>query len=164
MPPSQESFWYLELEHKKNTAFSPDGEVVPAEETSATFNWQRHRLFDRDCVQLLYEICVERRVATVVSINGHEKRRWRPTPLCTVELQKEASRRLRMPSDKAMEIAEKLYQQGYLSYPRTETDKFKEGFDLATLIDAQTGSPQWGAFASSLQNGGFEWPLSLIHI
>ena len=29
-----------------------------------------------------------------------------------------------------MDIAEKLYQRGYLSYPRTETDKFKEGFDL----------------------------------
>jgi len=32
-----------------------------------------------------------------------------------------------------MDIAEKLYQRGYLSYPRTETDKFKEGFDLQAL-------------------------------
>ena len=33
--------------------------------------------------------------------------------------------RLRISSDKTMEIAEALYQRGYLSYPRTETDKFK---------------------------------------
>lgn len=26
-----------------------------------------------------------------------------------------------------VQVAEKLYQQGILSYPRTETDKFKEG-------------------------------------
>ena len=29
-----------------------------------------------------------------------------------------------------MKLAEELYQEGYLSYPRTETDKFDPGYDL----------------------------------
>ena len=57
-----------------------------------------------------------------------------------------------------MEIAEQLYQEGYLSYPRTETDKFKEGFDLRGLIQAQTADGRWAAHANELLNGGFEWP------
>lgn len=149
---SQETFWQIELDHKKRAELSSE------EEASAVFTWARRRLFDRQSALVLYELCVERRVAVVTSVNGHEKKRWRPTPLSTVELQKEASRRLRIPSDRAMEIAERLYQQGYLSYPRTETDKFKEGFDLAALVGAQAGNPQWGGFARALQAGGFEWP------
>jgi DNA topoisomerase-3 len=46
-------------------------------------------------------------------------------PLNTIALQKKASTWLNMASDKTMEVAEKLYQQGVLSYPRTETDFFK---------------------------------------
>jgi DNA topoisomerase-3 len=32
-------------------------------------------------------------------------------------------------------IAEKLYQQGYISYPRTETEVFEQGIDLRSLIE-----------------------------
>ena len=43
-----------------------------------------------------------------------------------------------MSSKTAMDIAEKLYQQGILSYPRTETQLFKEGTDLEALLRLQT--------------------------
>ena len=47
--------------------------------------------------------------------------RFRPIPLATVELQKRASRFFRMSSQRCMEVAETLYQQGYISYPRSVT-------------------------------------------
>jgi len=43
-----------------------------------------------------------------------------------------------------MKIAEKLYTQGIISYPRTETNIFPQGLDLRPLIEAQTTSNQWG--------------------
>ena len=49
-------------------------------------------------------------------------------------------------------------QRGYLSYPRTETDRFKEGTDLRTLLQTQATDGRWGGFASGLLNGGFRWP------
>lgn len=49
-----------------------------------------------------------------------------------------------------MQIAEKLYQKGFLSYPRTETDQFDNAFDHMGLIAKQTADPAWGAFATSL--------------
>ena len=45
------------------------------------------------------------------------------------------------------QIAEHLYQQGLLSYPRTETDIFDPQFDFMTLINKQTQDPAWGGFA-----------------
>lgn len=46
-----------------------------------------------------------------------------------------------------VQIAEKLYQQGFLSYPRTETDQFDPEFDFQTLIQKQTVDAAWGNFA-----------------
>ena len=43
--------------------------------------------------------------------------------------------------------AEKLYQKGFLSYPRTETDQFDKDFDFDSLIDKQIQDNNWGPFA-----------------
>lgn len=36
-----------------------------------------------------------------------------------------------------MKIAEKLYTQGYISYPRTETNIFPKELDLRSLVEMQ---------------------------
>jgi DNA topoisomerase-3 len=45
------------------------------------------------------------------------------------------------------QISEKLYQQGFLSYPRTETDKFDPQFNFMSLIEKQMADVAWGGFA-----------------
>lgn len=46
-----------------------------------------------------------------------------------------------------MEIAERLYQQGFISYPRTETSKFSPNTDFRSLINVQKDDPVWGDYA-----------------
>lgn len=72
-------------------------------------------------------MCMENPTATVTQVLSKPKSKWRPLPLTTVEMQKLASKKLHIGSDQTMEIAEKLYQEGFLSYPRTETDSFQQG-------------------------------------
>lgn len=69
-----------------------------------------------------------------------------------------------------MEVAEKLYNRGYISYPRTETDMFEKGFHIFELISKQTGHPKWGYFAKRLvekregtEEHLFRWPRSGKH-
>lgn len=42
-----------------------------------------------------------------------------------------------------MQTAERLYTQGYISYPRTETTHYPENFDLKSPLRQQANHPYW---------------------
>ncbi|KAG8980583.1 DNA topoisomerase, partial [Tulasnella sp. 427] len=142
-----ETFWFIYL-----TLTQPD------RNNSTEFTWRRGRLFDREMAIALYEYVLEDAMATVTKVTKKNVKKWKPLPLTTVELQKSGSRLLRMAPKKILDVAEKLYQDGFLSYPRTETDIFDPQFDHAALIAKQTVDPAWGAFANGLQQGGYTAP------
>lgn len=50
-----------------------------------------------------------------------------------------------------MQIAERLYTQGYISYPRTETTHYPENFDLKGALKQQANNPMW---AEEVRGGG----------
>jgi DNA topoisomerase-3 len=158
-----ENFWYLDM----SITVNPNGTVAGMEqnenEQSAEqrngisgqqqhqqqnsgnrirpifLKWQRERLYDRAMTMALYESCLDAEEAVVVSLTGRPKNKWRPIPLATVELQKRASRYLRIGSESLMTAAEGLYQQGLISYPRTETEKFRAEFEHMPLIQSFQG-------------------------
>lgn len=47
-----------------------------------------------------------------------------------------------------MQIAERLYTQGYISYPRTETTHYPENFDLKGTLRQQANSSYWAESVS----------------
>jgi DNA topoisomerase-3 len=120
----------------------------------AEFAWTRVRLFCELACAVLYERCLENQLATVVNQTTKSKNKWRPLPLDTVELEKLASRKLRINAKETMRIAEKLYNQGFISYPRTETNTFPSSLDLTSLIQQQTVDVNWGQFAANLAAEG----------
>ncbi|ORX77674.1 prokaryotic type I DNA topoisomerase [Anaeromyces robustus] len=140
-----EDFWKIEVSHTKNNS-------------TVAFNWKREKLFDRFICFIYYEKCMKNCLAKVVSMIQKPKSKWKPLPLTTVELIKFGSKYLKIPSDEIMTISEKLYNQGYISYPRTETDQFKDDFDLNSLINIQTNNNKWGGYAQSLLQGKFVKP------
>uniref|UniRef100_A0A8K9VEL3 DNA topoisomerase n=1 Tax=Oncorhynchus mykiss TaxID=8022 RepID=A0A8K9VEL3_ONCMY len=126
------------------------------EEESVEFSWKRNRLFNHTACLVIYQICMEDPIATVISVTSKPKSKWRPLPLDTVEMEKLVSRKLRIGAKETMKIAEKLYTQGLISYPRTETNLFPKDLALGPLVEHQTHSPSWGAFARGVmeQPGG----------
>lgn len=73
-------------------------------------------------------------------MEGRETHRRPPLPLATLELQKVATGALRMPGGRIMQLAEELYQAGFISYPRTETDSFAESMDLMVPLPLHSGA------------------------
>lgn len=67
---------------------------------------------------------------SVDSVTEKEQVKQRPLALNTVELMRAASSGLGLGPHNAMQIAERLYIQGYISYPRTETTSYPANFDL----------------------------------
>ena len=69
----------------------------------------------------------------------------------------------------ALQHANKLYQQGLLSYPRTESDQYDAAFDFAPLLQMQTVDPKYGSFAqrsafSFVRSGYRVFPPSIVSL
>ncbi|CAF3834837.1 unnamed protein product [Rotaria sp. Silwood1] len=103
---------------------------------------------------MIYDMIMDEPLAKVMDIKSKRKSKWRPTALDTVEMEKLASRKLRMSGKKTMDIAEKLYMKGFISYPRTETNIFPSEINLYPLIQNQVNDQRWGAFAQRVLNDG----------
>jgi DNA topoisomerase-3 len=73
--------------------------------------------------------------------------------LNTIEAQKMISRKLKIASAQAMDIMEKLYQRGILSYPRTETNTFNPTINLRKIVNELEKSEAFGDFASKVASG-----------
>nr|XP_973578.2 PREDICTED: DNA topoisomerase 3-alpha [Tribolium castaneum] len=136
-----EPFWKIKMNHTVN-------------DITTEFTWKRDRLFDKNACEAILDICKESPNATVEKVEGKPKSKWRPLPLDTVEMEKTVSRKLKITAKDTMKIAEKLYTQGLISYPRTETNIFPKELNLANLVTLQQNDQRWGAFAHRIMNEG----------
>lgn len=57
-----------------------------------------------------------------------------------------------------MDAAEKLYTKGFISYPRTETNRFPSTMNLKTLLESQKQHPLWGEYARNLIDYNYDHP------
>lgn len=91
-----------------------DGSLVPLE-------WKRKRTFDSREAQSIVQRVLEAHNLCVSDVRAEERRKVRPSALNTVQMLRLASSQLRMSPSHTMELAERLYMEGFISYPRTET-------------------------------------------
>lgn len=148
-----EPFWSIDAKAKAGDQNNNDStkrkENIPVQ-------WDRNRVYDHMVGVCLYERALEKGDGRflVTDIKRSPAKRYKPLPLTTVTLQKKASVSLKMSAKRIMELAEKLYNNGYVSYPRTETDTFDESIDLKKLVSKHTRPDlPWGSYASTLLSG-----------
>lgn len=148
-----QEFWHIDAETVKD-------------DQKVAFQWDRVHLFDRLSAALLYEnsfLLLKDRLR-IYKVEQKPTSNYRPFPLTTVELQKNGSKFLKLSAKEMLDTAEKLYNLGYLSYPRTETDRFPLAMDLKDLVSKQTNNAPWSDYASSLLNdNGFRQPRAGSH-
>ncbi|XP_041366537.1 DNA topoisomerase 3-beta-1-like [Gigantopelta aegis] len=141
-----EPYWVIEVQ-----VTHPDGKVLK-------LDWERVRIFDKEVAQMFVNIIKAGGGARVLSVVKKEKSKARPLALNTVELLRIASSGLGMSPHHTMQLAERLYTQGYISYPRTETTSYPENFDLKGTLRQQISSPDWGNFVRDLLEMGIQKP------
>lgn len=140
-----EPFYYITLELKV------DGKKVP-------FAWSRTHFFDRLFVMVLYQKCLAHKTCTVHKLVLKPTHNRKPLPLTTVELQKDCSRFFKMSAKRALDAAEKLYNKGFLSYPRTETDAYPRLMDFALMLQSHQQDSRWGPYVTLLLQAGIDLP------
>ncbi|TKY85865.1 hypothetical protein EX895_005406 [Sporisorium graminicola] len=154
-----EPFWLLQVHKTRSMSGGDPSPDDPADEIrKVAFSWDRVHLFDKRVVQIFRDLCRASPDATVDNVANKQTKKWKPYPLTTVELQKSGSRLLRLTPKRILDVAESLYQKGFLSYPRTETDQYDKEFDFTSLLAKQTADGAWGNVAQRLLDGDFERP------
>ncbi|CAO1358137.1 unnamed protein product [Diamesa tonsa] len=136
-----QTFWKIKLTHK-------------IDKINVEFSWSRNRLFDKQCCEALLILCQASKQVMITNVQQKPKSKWRPLPMDTVELEKTGSRKLKLNAKTIMTIAEKLYTQGLISYPRTETNSFSKEISLQPLVAMQIQSNEWGEFAERVVEWG----------
>ncbi|KAG0715938.1 DNA topoisomerase 3-alpha [Chionoecetes opilio] len=101
-----EQFWKLKVTHIRDDI-----------ETEFTCNGSG--CSTKEACEALFDVCQQNPEAAITKVTTKPKSKWRPQPLDTVELEKLGSRKLRMNVKEVMKVAEKLYTNGFISYPRT---------------------------------------------
>uniref|UniRef100_A0AAQ4RS33 DNA topoisomerase n=1 Tax=Gasterosteus aculeatus aculeatus TaxID=481459 RepID=A0AAQ4RS33_GASAC len=150
--------------HDKIQSFKPEtywvlqAKVFRGKDGPLTLDWNRVRVFDRDVGQMFVNMAKTSREAQVESVSKKEKAKQRPQALNTVEMLRVASSSLGMGPQHTMQIAERLYTQGYISYPRTETTHYPENFDLKGALKQQTSNPMWAEEVKALLSTGLNRP------
>ena len=134
---------------KTNGETNGETKVKRKRALAPALTWRRGRVFDKSVGETYARLVTEgaralgnrARVASTVST---ERGTPPPPGLNTVDLLKSCSKGLGMGAHRVMQIAERLYIEGHISYPRTESSAFPKGFDFQETLRACASHPELG--------------------
>jgi DNA topoisomerase-3 len=140
-----EPFWFLDV-------------AVEHANQRIALSWDRARIFSRDMALVFHDLVRATPTAALLACTTTPTRRVRPIPLNTVEMLKIASRQLGISPKQAMQLAEHLYTNGFISYPRTESSRYADAFDLRAVLQSHERHAVWGDYVRSLLIAGLNRP------
>ena len=89
----------------------------------------------------------------VASVTSRRNTRKPPTPYNTTAFTTDASSRLGITPAAAMRIAEDLYMDGFISYPRTDNTVYPSSLPVRELVSSLVRIPDFSAAAGLLEGG-----------
>ncbi|KAH8739347.1 DNA topoisomerase III beta-1 [Cryptosporidium ryanae] len=128
---------------------------------SLSLKWCRSKIFDLQVARCLLQIIQSKKISVsgrVIKVSRTNSKRIRPLPLNTVNMLKISSTTLGIGPFQTLSIAEKLYLSGYITYPRTETSRYSETFDIEATISMFSSHPVWGRYSLELLKFGYASP------
>ncbi len=72
----------------------------------------------------------------ITEVKKEEKEVPPPPPFNLVDLQRDAGRYLKMSPKRTLSVAQRLYERGLITYPRTGTNRYPPTFDHDVLLEA----------------------------
>jgi len=133
-------FWELQLRVKM------DGMEVVAQ-------YEKDKLWKKDEADKILRECKGKN-ATVKDVKKRQYKQSPPVPFNTTDLQAEAYAQFKFSPMQTMSIAESLYQAGYISYPRSSSQKLPPSVNYEKILKALAGLQQYKKFVGELLKKG----------
>ncbi|ONM56133.1 DNA topoisomerase 3-alpha [Zea mays] len=149
--------------HQQITTFKPEKfwslkTYIIKDSDEIQLEWDRKKLFDFDVTVMFQKMVISDGTLKVADISVKEECKTRPSGLNTVNMLKVASSALGIGPQTAMHLAERLYTQGFISYPRTESTAYPSSFDFRGALAALLNNPLWSNDVRKLLDAGFVKP------
>jgi len=110
---------------------------------------EAERVWDEDDADEAHATLDEAHAVTVDRVNRRTRTDTPPAPFNTTQFIRAAGS-LGYSAQRAMSIAEDLYTEGYITYPRTDNTVYPDDLDPETLLDEFVGHRDFGDDAESL--------------
>ncbi|KAA0008438.1 MAG: DNA topoisomerase I [Thermoplasmata archaeon] len=95
---------------------------------------KKDKIKNEEEAKKIYEKIKDVEKAFVSSVNRSIKKELPPTPFDTTSFLNAASSILKLSASRAMEIAEELYMQGWISYPRTDNTVYPKSLRIDDIL------------------------------
>lgn len=116
----------------------------------------RGRINSREEAERIYSRIKNASIAYTKSFKSSIKTKNPPKPLNTIEFESRVSKFLNIRSKTALDIAEKLYQHGYISYPRTETEIYGPTMNLREIVEMLSKNVNYNRYIEAQILKGFK--------
>jgi DNA topoisomerase-1 len=123
-----EPYWEIVATLKKNIQF--------------TAKHAEDRFKDKAKAESVHENASKSKEAVITKIKKEEKQNWPPSPFNTTEFLRAATA-LRFSAANAMSIAEDLYNNGWISYPRTDNTVYPRTLSLKYILETLKKSDEF---------------------
>ncbi len=110
------------------------------------------KIFDIEHANKIFESIRAEKSGTVRAVSKKEKILSRPEPFNTTSFLRAASSVFGISTSQAMNIAERLYQEGLISYPRTDNTVYPASLDLKGLLNNLGKDAQYSGFVKEILN------------
>jgi DNA topoisomerase-1 len=129
-------FWQLQLKLQIN-----GNEVIA--------KYEKEQIWKKEDAEKILQEC-KNKDAIVKDVKRRKYKQLPPVPFNTTDLQAEAYSLFKFSPQQTMSIAESLYQQGFISYPRSASQKLPPTINYEKIISALATFPQYKKFVEEL--------------
>ena len=134
------TLWFIVQREKERQSFKPRRfwtiKAVLENSGGERFEAESGRFWSRDEAEKIYNEALKATDAVVEGFDEKHENVSRPTPLRTDDMIRDLAKITGLSAARILDIAEDLYAEGYISYPRTDTNRYKLDFDYSQPLKA----------------------------
>lgn len=113
-------------------------------------SYEKDKLWKKEEAEKLKESCKLVKEALVEDVRKRQYKQSPPAPFNTTDLQAEAFSHFKFSPRQTLDIAEELYQRGWISYPRSASQKLPRTINYEKILKAASKIPQYKEFIEEI--------------